>query len=332
MSTEKKTLGVLLMSFGSAANAEEVPGYLSRVRGGRSAPDDLIQEFQRRYQVIGGSPLNRITGEQAAALATLLNQQHAAPDERYVVDIGMRFALPSVSDGLHKLADAGAREIVAVIMSPQYSPLFMGGYHTAVKEALASLPPETTVKIAGSWHNEPLFINALAQRVHQALDRFPAEERADVHVMMTVHSLPKKMVEQEPSYLDQLQQTATNVAERAELPSSQWQQAYQSAGHSPEEWLKPDFKDLLPGLTEAGHKDVLVVPIQFLADHLETLYDVDTAGGEEAKEAGIGFQRTEAPNTMPEFIEALAAVVQRERGGGDGTVYTNSETQAVQSS
>jgi ferrochelatase len=168
--------------------------------------------------------------------------------------------------------------------------------------------------------------------VYQALDRFPAEDRADVHVMMTVHSLPKKMVEQEPSYLDQLQQTATSVAERAELPSSQWQQAYQSAGHSPEEWLKPDFKDLLPGLKEAGHKDVLVVPIQFLADHLETLYDVDTAGGEEAMEAGIGFQRTEAPNTMPELIEALAAVVQRERGGGDGTLYTSSETQAVQSS
>lgn len=308
---EKKTIGVLLMSFGSASNVDEVPGYLERVRGGRPAPDDLVQEFQRRYQVVGGSPLNRITTEQGTALEALLNQR-ASSDETYVVSVGMRYAAPGIAHGLQTLANAGAREIVTIIMSPQYSPVFMGGYHTAVDEAVASLPPGTEVRVAGPWHDEPLFINALATRVHQALARFSPEERESVPIIMTVHSLPKHMVEQEPSYLNQLRKTATSVAERAELPSGQWQQAYQSAGHSPEEWLKPDFKDLLPGLRAEGHKNVLVVPIQFLADHLETLYDVDTAGREEAEEAGMGFVRSEAPNAMPEFIEALAAVVNRE--------------------
>jgi ferrochelatase len=311
VTAEKTPIGVLLMSFGSAASAEEVPGYLARVRGGRPAPDELVQEFQRRYQLIGGSPLVRITAEQATALEALLNQKTTS-GERYLVKIGMRFAPPSVGDGLRALADAGARRIVCVIMSPQYSPTFMGGYHKAVEEARPSLPAGTQVTVAGPWHDERRFIEALAVRVREALATLPPEERTTVPVIMTVHSLPRNMVEQEPSYLEQLRQTAKAVAEQAGLPSNQWLQAYQSAGHSQEEWLTPDFKDLLPGMRAQGHRNVVVVPVQFLADHLETLYDVDTAGRAEAEEAGMGFIRAGAPNTMPEFIEALAAVVERE--------------------
>ena len=116
------------------------------------------------------------------------------------------------------------------------------------------------------------------------------------------------MVDRDPGYLDQIAETIDAVVERTGLERGRWQFAYQSAGHSPEEWLKPDLKDLLPGLRDDGHKAVLVVPVQFLADHLEILYDIDIAAREEAEEAGLAFNRIELMNTAPTFIRALADV------------------------
>ncbi|MSQ34523.1 MAG: ferrochelatase [Dehalococcoidia bacterium] len=300
--------GVLLMSFGSAANAGEVSGYLARVRGGRPAPDDLVTEFQRRYEVVGGSPLRKITADQAAALEALLNSR-ASAGEAYRVTSGMRYSEPGIADGLCSLADWGATRIAAIIMSPQYSPYFMGGYQRAVDAARPRLPAGVSVALSGSWHTEPLFTAAMAKLVHEGRAKFGMAER--VKTIMTVHSLPKPMVEKEPEYLNQLRETASLVAARAALNEGEWEQAYQSAGHTPEEWLKPDFKDRLPDLKSQGYTAVLVVPVQFLADHLETLYDVDTAGGTEAGEAGMKFARSPAPNTLPLFIEALAAVAGR---------------------
>ncbi len=307
--TDGACTGVLLMSFGSAANAGEVADYLARVRGGKPAPEELVREFQRRYEVIGGSPLRKTTAEQAAALAALLNSR-AGPGETYRASTGMRYSAPSIEDGLLELSRAGASRTIAIIMSPQYSPYFMGGYQKAVEAALARLPAGVSVSVAGPWYDEPKFIAAMAARLKAALGSIPPGGL--VRTIMTVHSLPKLMVEKEPEYLRQLGETARLIADAAGLFPSEWEQAYQSAGHSPEEWLKPDFKDRLPDLKAQGYTAVVVVPVQFLADHLETLYDVDTAGGAEATEAGIQFVRSGAPNTMPEFIEALAAVVQRE--------------------
>ena len=309
--TDTKTIGILLASFGSAATAEEVPAYLARVRGGREAPPDLIAEFQRRYKVVGGSPLIRITREQAAALERLLNTS-AKPGERYRTTVGMRYSAPWLADGLKELSAAGARRIVVVLLSAQYSPLFMGGYHRAVDETLPLLPAGTQVTVSGPWHDEPLLIKSMAKRVREALGSFPAAERDHLPIILTVHSLPQAMVEREPDYLAQIRSTGEALVRELRLPKDRWQQAYQSAGHSPEPWLKPDFKELLPGLRAQGHRSVLVVPLQFLADHLETLYDVDTAGGEEAASEGMRMVRSPALNAMPEFIEALAAVVKRE--------------------
>jgi ferrochelatase len=129
-----------------------------------------------------------------------------------------------------------------------------------------------------------------------------------VPVLFTAHSLPKAVVDRDPGYLDQIAETIDAVVERTGLDRGRWQFAYQSAGHSPEEWLKPDLKDLLPGLRGAGHRSVLVVPVQFLADHLEILYDIDIAAREEAEEAGLTFHRIELMNTSPAFIRALADV------------------------
>jgi ferrochelatase len=165
--------------------------------------------------------------------------------------------------------------------------------------------------IAGAWHDEPAFVDALATLLRDALERIDADEREQVPVIFTAHSLPLSMAEADPGYLDQLRETARTVAERAGIATVRWSFAYQSAGHTREPWLRPDLVDVLPGLRDAGHRRVLVAPVQFVADHLEVLYDVDVAARAQAEAIGIQLARTASPNATPGFIAALADVVRR---------------------
>jgi ferrochelatase len=303
-------IGVVLMTFGSPKTLDDVPAYMASVRGGKSAPDDLVTEFKRSYQLIGGSPLLEISRYQAAALQEeLARLRPAGPG--FVVTTGMRHLSPTVDEAFSELAAAGVRDVVAIIMSPQYSPLIMGGYHRAVDDACARLADSgspVTARVPGPWHTNRWFQEALADRIHEALDRLPPEVRTTIPVLLTCHSLPKRVVEREPEYLDQIRETVQAMVDRIGLTNDRWQFAYQSAGHTPEEWLKPDMKDLLPGIRASGHRHVLMAPVQFLADHLEYLYDNDVAAREDAERLGIDFHRTESLNVSPKFIRALAEV------------------------
>jgi len=300
------------MTYGSPATLDDIPTYLQNVRGGRPADAALIAEFRRRYSLIGGSPLLRITREQATALQEELNGQHPN-GPRFRVVAGMRFAPPFLADVAPEAA-AGAQQLIGVILSPQYSPIIMGGYVRALQDAVASLQrPDLELKLAGDWHLQPFFLQALVERIQQALQRFPPEVREHVPVLLTAHSMPRRVVEQEPGYIKSLKETAAAVAELVALPPERWKFCYQSAGHTPEEWLKPDFADVMPQLRSAGHTHVLIAPVQFLADHLEILYDIEIGARDQAEAAGMQFARTESLNTSPLFIKALAAIVQEVR-------------------
>ena len=309
--TATKTIGVILMTYGSAKTPEDVPAYLQSVYRGRAAPADVIAEFQHRYRAVHGSPLVEITQKQAAALQTFLN---AGMDKatRFHVTVGMQHSAPWIADGFKEMAAAGVTSVIGVIMSPQYSPIIMGGYLRKVEEAKTILGLGAKVRVAGDWHMLPSYLDAVAVRIHEALGKLSPAERRDIPIIMTAHSLPKSVVDREPGYSAALKETAQGIAERANLPAQQWQFSYQSAGHTAEEWLKPDVKELFPILKKQGHDSVLIVPTQFLSDHLEVLYDIDVAGGKEAKEAGVTMLRTESLNASPEFIQALADVVRRE--------------------
>lgn len=150
------------------------------------------------------------------------------------------------------------------------------------------------------------FVAALPGRVGQAIDRLPPDELDRAAVLMTAHSLPRRVAEQEPGYLAQLRDTADAVAAAAGLAGERWSFCWQSAGHEPGEWMKPDFADLMPELASAGRRSVVVAPVQFLADHLEVLYDVDIGSREEAELNGLRLERIESLNTDPQFIDALA--------------------------
>jgi protoporphyrin/coproporphyrin ferrochelatase len=297
--------GVLLMTYGSPASVEreDIRAYLSRVRGGREPDPELVSEFTRRYRLIGGSPLVEITRTQAAALEESLG---------WPVEVGMRFSEPSITDGMRAVANRGAEHVSAIVLSPQYSPLLMGGYAKAIGEARAGLTDRAPrVSIAAAWHDEPAFVAALADRVTAVLDRLPSDERDALAVLMTAHSLPKRVAEQEPGYLAQLRNTADAVATRAGIADDRWQFCWQSAGHEPGEWMKPDFADLMPELAAAGRRSVLVAPVQFLADHLEILYDVDIGAREQAERCGLRFQRIDSLNADRGLTDALAAVSRR---------------------
>ena len=308
MTQSIQKVGVMLMTYGSPATLNDIPVYLRHVYGGREASAEVIAEFRRRYDLIGGSPLLRITRAQAAALQEELNAQHPhGPTFRVVA--GMRFAPPFVADLVPELA-SGAHMLVGIIMSPQYSPIIMSGYVRTLEEAVASLQRnDLALTISRDWHMQPYFLQALAERVRQALDRFPPAVRERVPVLLTAHSMPKRVVQNEPDYINDLKETAAAVAKMVGIPDDRWMFCYQSAGHTPEEWLKPDFADVMPELRAAGHTHVLIAPVQFLADHLEILYDIEIGARAQAEEHGIQFARIESLNTSPLFIKALTAVV-----------------------
>jgi ferrochelatase len=314
-------VGVLLLTFGSAVTSEDVPDYLRSVRGGREPSAELVTEFARRFDVIGRSPLIDITLEQAAALECLLRERH--PGGSFAVAAGMLHSRPTIGDALRELRARAAERVVAVVLAPQYSPLILSGYERAVDACAAEVAPGVPVRIADAWHLTPSWIASLSERVAEALVSC-AGMRERLAVVFTAHSLPRSVIERDPGYMDQIDETIAAVAASAGLEQGSWTFAFQSAGHTPEEWLTPDLADVLLELRDAGSTDVLVVPVQFVADHLEILYDIDVAASAQAAAAGLHFHRISMPNASPRFIAALADVVDRELaavevGGVGGT-------------
>ncbi len=309
MNNDRASVGVLLMTYGSPQSLDDVPAYMANVRGGHPADPPLVEEFIRRYRLIGGSPLVAITRAQSAALQEELTRRHPHGPV-FHVEAGMRFSSPSVAESIAALGAQGVSRLAGIIMSPQYSPILMGGYHRALDEAVQSLDHPLPAHVMGSWHRQPLFIRALAGRLQEALARVPAELHDSFHVLLTAHSMPRRVVDREPDYIAQLQETAQAVATEVGLPDDRWSFCYQSAGHTPEEWLKPDFADVMPQLATAGIRCAVIAPVQFLADHLEILYDVEVGAREQAETHGLTFIRTASLNTAPLFIQALAFVAE----------------------
>ncbi len=277
------------MTYGSATTAEFIQPYFEHIYKGRALPaPEVIAEYARRYRVVGRSPLIEHTEAQAQAL-----QKHLA--EHYVVRAGMRHSAPFIADAVAACAAAGVSEVVGIILAPQQSAFIREGYEKDLREAAEA--HQLPWRLAAAWPTEPHFIEFLAQEIKKA---------PNMPVVFTTHSLPKRVVEQEPHYMQQMR--ATEAALAAQLPGVEHYSAYQSAGHTPEEWLTPDLSEIIAKLKARGHREVLIVPTQFVADHLELLYDLDIATRQQCEELGLAYHRTEAPNSHPLFVEALAAV------------------------
>jgi protoporphyrin/coproporphyrin ferrochelatase len=293
---------ILLMAYGTPERPEDVGPYFTHIRGGREPSAEAIEHLRERYETVGGkTPLLEITQELATHLERSLRQ--AGRNER--VYVGMKHWHPYIGDVLRRMHGEGIRSVTALVLAPHYSKMSVGGYRKAVDEASAALSPPLDVKFVESWHRQPEFVAMMSDLVRQGLRQFPAGD--EVKVVFTAHSLPERIREWGDPYEQELLDSAAAVAERADV--TDWRWAWQSAGGTGEPWLGPDIQDYLETLAEEGVRNVLQVPIGFVADHLEVLYDIDLEARQKAESLGMRLERTQLPNARPEFVEAVAAAL-----------------------
>ena len=302
MAAKAKCDAVLMIGFGGPTSADEVRPFLDNVLRGRPVPRERYEEVVHHYDLLGGrSPYNDLTMRQAAALRAAL----AKKGVNVPVAIGMRNWTPYIVDSMRTLAEGGARRVLGFIMAAHRSEASYERYQANVNDARASLgdnAPE--VVYPEPWHDHPLFVGAAASRAREALSRLDPPDRSRARLIFTAHSIPLAMAQASP-YVEQLTQSARMVA--AELGIDTWQFAYQSRSGNPREpWLEPDIKDTLRNL---DNRIAVVVPIGFLCDHVEVLYDLDVEAAQVAHDAGIRMERVPTVGDHPLFIEMMASIV-----------------------
>jgi ferrochelatase len=301
------------------------------VTGGRPLPAAAVEKIQRRYALIGHSPLTEITFEQArlveAELAAAAQSQGGEPPRVYV---GMRNWRPYIADALRQMRADSVEEAAVLCLAPQNSRASVGLYCRAlqtetVTEAVTGIASEAVTGAATgtdassggmrldfteSWAGHPLLIEAFAERLRPAWMRLSAEVGASVPVLFTAHSVPRRSIEASAShptdsYTEEVRGTAALVAAHvAEIPH--WWFAFQSQGASGDSWLGPTVEETLESIAASGARAVLLQPIGFLSDHVEILYDVDIHFREFAARLNLRLERPESLNASATLARAIA--------------------------
>jgi ferrochelatase len=296
MAGNSSQIAVLIMAYGGPEKLDDVEPYLRDVRGGRPTSPQLVDEIRARYARIGGrSPILELTRAQAKGVARVLGDQ-------FRIYVGMRHWRPFIPDTVEEIIRDGHTRVVGVAMAPHYSNMSVGAYE---KKLLQAADGRLETSLVRSWWNQPRFLDAVAYRLKEALQRFPRPSR--VQVVFTAHSLPERIVASADPYPQELMASAEEVARRAKLVS--WRFAYQSAGATAEPWLGPDAGSVITELAKGGNDAVLLVPIGFVCDHVEILYDIDMEYQALAKRLGIQLERTKSLNDDPGLVDAVADVV-----------------------
>jgi ferrochelatase len=316
---------VLLLAHGTPETVEQIPEYLRNVVGGRLLPQSVVEEIQRRYSLIGRSPLTEITLEQGRLVeAELAAVELAAGGAPVPVYVAMRNWRPYIPDVVRRMRADGIQEAAVLCMAPHNSRLSVGLYRRAVEAEAAGL----RIDFTEAWAEHPLLIEAFAERLRPALSRLSAEAGCAVPVLFTAHSVPCPTI-QPPAlnreqdgqpvpqpvagadpYADEARRTAALVAARVpEIP--RWLFAFQSQGVSGGQWIGPSVEETLDTLAAEGVRTLLLQPIGFLCDHVEILYDVDILFRGYADQRGIRLERPESLNASPTLARALADLAQQ---------------------
>jgi len=307
---------VLLLAHGTPETIDQIPQYLRNVTSGRPLPQQVIEEIQHRYSLIGKSPLTELTMEHARLVeAELASSGHPIP-----VYVGMRNWRPYIPDVVRQMRADGVEEVVALCLAPQNSRTSVGLYRRAVEAEGAGL----RIDFTEGWAHHPLLVQAFAERLRPALAKFSAEVAAPVPVLFTAHSVPCRTVqapaaspalnEAQPRlwpgsgadpYAEEAKRTAALVA--AQVPElSRWLFAFQSQGASGGPWIGPTVEETLGALAAEGVRNLILQPIGFLCDHVEILYDVDILFRQVARKLGICLQRPASLNASPLLARAVA--------------------------
>ena len=297
------------MAYGGPASLDEIPGYLADIRSGRPTPRHVLEEITENYRAIGGrSPLLEVTRRQVEAIAARLG-------EEYRCYLGMRHWAPWIEEVVGDMVDDGVTHAVSVVLAPHFSGMSVARYQQKVADGLELYRSRIDFEQVPSYHDAPGLIDAFAARVADGLSRWPEAERDRVHTVFSAHSLPARILSSGDPYDVQCRETARLVADRAGLPAERWSWSYQSAGRTPEPWAGPDLGEHLEALAAAGVLDVVSVPVGFVSDHVEILFDIDQRARAIADGLGMRLERPPALNDDPVFIQALVDLV-RDRAAG----------------
>jgi ferrochelatase len=295
---------VLLIAFGGPTRPEEIRPFLEIVTRGRRIPASRLESVAHHYEQMPGgrSPLNELTAAQARALeAALARDGLALP-----VFVGMRNWHPFLHETLADMAARGHRTALGVILSALRCEASWDRYQRDVAEARARTPGAPEVQYAPPWFDHPRFHDAVAARTREALARVPGAD-AWTPLVFTAHSIPVAMADASP-YVGDLTAAAHAVAKR--LEHRRFSIAYQSRSGAPgEPWLEPDIGETLKSLGNDRETHVVVVPLGFVCDHVEVLYDLDIEARQVAAAAGVTLHRASAVNDHPDFIAMLADLV-----------------------
>ncbi|MFA6283032.1 MAG: ferrochelatase [Desulfurivibrionaceae bacterium] len=308
-------VGVILLNLGGPETLADVEPFLVNLFSDREiirlSPFPFLQKFIARriaakrapksreaYRLIGGgSPLARITGEQGMAL-----QEGLAADGRFLVRMAMRYWRPGAEAALAEFAQAGVRRIVALTLYPHYSRATTGSSLDALRMAVAASGYGFELAEVREWPEQPEYVACLAQSVREGMAGFGGKP---VRLVYSAHSLPVSFIREGDPYLEQIKQT---IAALEKIIGMAGELCFQSRS-GPVEWLSPSTPEMLERLAGEGEKNILMVPVSFVSDHVETLYEIDMQYRELATSLGLRLERTASLNTRPEFIQGLRALV-----------------------
>jgi ferrochelatase len=297
-----KAEAVMLIGFGGPNSTEEIRPFLDRVLKGRPVPRERYEEVVHHYEVMGGrSPYNELTMRQAAALRERLKRDgYEVP-----VVVGMRNAAPFSEDALNELILAGVRRVLGFVLAAYRCEASWDRYLAEVEEArkrIGAAAPDVIYPAA--WHTDRRFIAAVAARARQALLRLAPDDRERAELVFTAHSIPLAMAAGS-SYIAQFEDAARLTA--TAVGSERWRIAYQSRSGSPRDpWLEPDIGAVIASMINPA----VVVPLGFLTDHVEVLYDLDIEARAIAERSGVRMERAGTVGDAPEFIAMMAAIVE----------------------
>lgn len=304
----KKKMGLLVMAYGTPYKEEDIERYYTHIRYGRKPSPEMLEDLTQRYEAIGGiSPLAKITLDQGKSLEERLN---AMQDEvEFKMYLGLKHIEPFVEDAVQQMHEDGIQEAVSIVLAPHFSTFSVKSYNGRAKEEAAKIGGPSITSIE-SWYDEPKFIDYWVKQVKETYAKMTEEERNGAVLIVSAHSLPEKILKDGDPYPNQLQETADLIAKGAGI--TEYAVGWQSEGNTPDPWLGPDVQDLTRDLHEKKNYNTFVyIPVGFVADHLEVLYDNDYECKVVTDEIGASYYRPEMPNAKPEFIDAMAAVVMK---------------------
>ena len=289
------------MAHGAPESTDDIPEYLKTIRGGRDSTPETIQIIRDRYEQIGGkSPLREITAELAERLEKFLNQE----GPQFKVYVGMRNWSPYIRDEVKRMKEDGIEKVIALCLAPQFSTWSTKLYFNAFEDALKECGGENIdVHFVASWANHPLLIDAFSEKYREALAKLNGES---VYTIFTAHSIPSESIDLGDPYDQEFNKTVELLVDR--VKPNNWYQAYQSQGMIPVPWLGPTVESVLDKISRVGSKTVLIVPVGFVCDHVEILFDIDIEFKKYAADRKLKLHRTESLNFSPTYIEALASI------------------------